>query len=109
MPEIKADPDRVSIEKETMINFYNREEMSSVFSAQRAVISALFGNEYFELEWWSDGDGRYYDEPGDDDVVCAVSGEIPVGCLTVKGKPRSENTPSGVVNKTKDIPDGAFD
>lgn len=109
MPKVKSDPEITSVEKETTIRFANPDDMAHIFTEQRGVISSLLENDFFELDCWRGPEGKSASVPGEDEVVHALNGTIPIGCLTIKGKPRSNNTPSGVANKTEEIPDGTFD
>jgi hypothetical protein len=97
---VEADPNRVSHEKETHINFLGDANEMRVFSAKRAIVSQLVKHPHFELKWASVEGARTNagDVQETDGAIWAVSGMMPIGCLTIKSSPRTNNHQSQCVN-----------
>lgn len=102
---VDRDPELNGAEKETTITMLGDEKHFSIYSAKPTIIKSLFDHNHFELEWarvlGEDGSHRVtererlYDVDGD---IVAVSGEMPVGTLTVKYKPRTNNHQSSIIS-----------
>ena len=106
---VSNDPNRESMEKETGITMLGDAKEMRVFSAKRALIVRLIKHPHFDPEWYSVEGSRVdpseiADTQGD---IWAVSGKMPIGCLTIKSKPRSTNYQSQVVN-FEGVPEDAF-
>lgn len=102
---VDRDPQLSGDEKETTITMYGRDKWFSVFSAKPTVVKSLLKHDHFELER-----ARLVTEDGIERVgtraelrscegdIVAVEGEMPVGVLTVKSKPRANNHQSSIVS-----------
>jgi hypothetical protein len=109
---VEPDPKLSGDEKETTITMYGMDDAFRVFSAKPTVVRSLFQHDHFEPSWVrvSDGDDARQWSWNDRESVTAacresgieaihaVCGEMPVGCLTVKSKPRSNNHQSSIVS-----------
>lgn len=95
-------------EKETTINMYGQDKKYTIYSAKPTIIKKLLKHDHFELDWArvisEDSTGRKKErinnrrdlKNAEGDIV-AVKGTMPVGVLTVKSKPRSNNHQSSIV------------
>ncbi|MFB6193717.1 MAG: hypothetical protein ABEI75_01510 [Halobaculum sp.] len=101
---VDRDPSLSGDEKETTITMYGGDKKFSVFSAKPTIVKSLLEHDYFELEWarvMRDGGSEHVEsraalaETGGD--IVAVRGQMPVGVLTVKSKPRANNHQSSIV------------
>lgn len=92
-------------EKETAITMYGDGEQYTIYSAKPTIVKSLLKHDHFEMNWTQvlvdDRPTRVeeWDElqetTGD---IVAIEGELPVGTLTVKSKPRVRNIQSGIVS-----------
>jgi len=109
--KVESDPNRTGAEKETGISFLGDEKVATVSSAKKTIVKSLLNHEEFEYSYFSVYDGDSYrtvrseDEILEEESIVFVSGEIPIGCLTIKSSPRSNNHQSSVVNAEKIDPD----
>jgi hypothetical protein len=102
---VNRDPKLSGDEKETTITMYGQDKHIHIFSAKPTVMKSLLKHDYFELESArvvKNGKSKTVGsrdelETVDGDIV-AVEGEMPVGVLTVKSKPRVNNHQSNIVN-----------
>ena len=92
-------------EKETTISMCGQDKYFNIYSAKPTIIKTLLEHNHFDLTWArvleEDGSNRAKQrtelEQTDGDIV-AIKGKMPVGVLTVKSKPRSNNHQSSIVN-----------
>jgi len=103
--KVESDPNLNAAEKETSINILGDEKKMNVFSAKRTVVKSLLDHGHFEVTWLavSNDDESIervssLDDATEYDAIYSVSGEMPLGLLTIKSKPRSNNNISSVVN-----------
>jgi hypothetical protein len=113
---VTSDPHRNAMEKETSIVFEGDVSEATITSAKPTIVRSLLQHDEFELDAAeapkdTDGHGTFRStephrlrEAGD---IYAVTGRIPIGCLTVKSVPRSNDHQSKVVNH-ETIREGAF-
>lgn len=100
----ERDPALSVREKETTIRMAADEKSFHVMSEKRTIVSSLLQHPEFELSWARVVNGdettrvSETNELREVDAIYAVAGRMPVGCLTVKSKPRSNNHQSSVVN-----------
>lgn len=112
--KVSNDPSRQPEEKETGINFLGNEEQCTVFSAKRTVVKSLLDHDEFVFEWATvdsgEGSKRVNGIEGLEEAneIYSVSGSMPIGCVTVKSTPRSNNHQSSVVNSEK-VDEGTFE
>ena len=107
---VENDTDRQIVEKETTISAHGNEDVLHVFAAKKTVVKSLLKHNHFDLDWAEGGNEDYTsrydaDEIHEADAIYAVSGTMPLGVLTVKSKPRSQNNISSVVNHKTVDPD----
>ena len=103
--KVDRDPQLSGDEKETTITMYGQDKRFGVFSAKPTIVKSLLQHDHFELTWAriiEDNstvrtDNRCALEETDGDIV-AVKGQMPIGTLTVKSKPRTNNNQSSIVN-----------
>jgi len=101
--QVENDPDLNSAEKESSVTFLGDEKRFTIFSAKRTIVKSLLEHDNFEVKWLQiDKNGKKVrvDDPENvgDSTIYSVSGTMPIGCLTIKSKPRSNNHQSSVVN-----------
>lgn len=110
---IETDPSLSSVEKESWFNMTGDAKHLFAGSRKRTIVASLIDHPHYEERWYSllleDG-GETIHEPEDDvpesaEAIIAVGGRLPIGCLTVKSKPRSNNHQSSVVNSKQIDPD----
>lgn len=112
---VDRDPELNGDEKETTITMYGQDKRFGVFSAKPTIVKSLLKHDHFDLDWarliTEDGDERVTDRETlrdrDGDIV-AVSGAMPVGVLTVKSAPRTNNHQSSIVS-TETIDSSVFE
>lgn len=102
---VDRDPELGGDEKETTITMYGQDKQFNVFSAKPTVVKSLLDHDHFALTWarvLADGESSHVDSrsalPPEEGSIVAVEGEMPVGVLTVKSKPRADNNQSSIVN-----------
>lgn len=103
--KVDRDPMLEGDEKETTITMYGLDKTFSIFSAKPTIIKSLLKHDHFELEWarmiGDDGATRVTEREAlketDGDIV-ALEGQMPIGVLTVKSKPRANNHQSSIVS-----------
>ena len=101
---VDRDPELSGDEKETSISMYGQDKHFTIYSAKPTVVKSLLEHDHFDLSWarvLEDGEpervrdrATLHEVEGD---IVAVRGEMPVGVLTVKSKPRANNHQSSVV------------
>jgi len=101
--KVTSDPMLNATEKETAITILGDGKQMNIFSAKATVVKSLLKHNHFEAEWvGGKKDGSYQRVDGGDeatlDAIYSISGTAPVGLLTVKSKPRSNNHQSSIVN-----------
>lgn len=102
---VDRDPNLNAGEKETTITMYGDEKVFSIYSAKPTIVKSLLKHDHFELEWarllgendWGRVEDREAIKDREGDIV-AVEGQMPIGTLTVKSKPRANNHQSSIVN-----------
>ena len=102
---VNRDPELNADEKETTISMYGQDKHFRIHTAKPTVIKSLLKHDHFELEWArvigadeaNQLEARSQVKETDGDIV-AVTGQMPVGVLTVKSKPRANNHQSSIVN-----------
>lgn len=107
--KVDRDPALSGDEKETAITMYGQDKEFSIYTAKPTVMKSLLKHDHFNLNWarviLEGSDGREPDRVEEraalhemaGDIV-ALKGEMPVGLLTVKSKPRTNNHQSSIVN-----------
>lgn len=114
--KVDRDPALSGAEKETTIAMCGDEKHFTVSSAKPTIVKSLLEHDHFELRW-----ARVLEDPEtqrrveerdalaevDGDIV-AVTGEMPVGTLTIKYKPRANNHQSSIVS-TETVDPSAFE
>lgn len=102
---VESDPMLNGHEKETTITMCGMDKEFCIFSAKATVVKSLLDHDYFSLEWAEviEGSTRYYVETrseleSSNGSIVGVEGKMPVGALTVKSKPRTNNHQSSIVN-----------
>jgi len=103
---VTSDPQLSKAEKETNIGTYGGGDEARVSSFHRGVTRSLLRHDHFEIEEIRgvDHDGEYQrwddrDAAAEEaNEVYGVVGHVPVGCLTIKSKPRTNNHHSSVVS-----------
>jgi len=111
--KVESDPRRKSHEKETGISFLGDEEEMRVVSAKPTIVRSLLKHDYSDLNWVeiekeeTSTTVRDIENIDENDIIYAVSVDIPIGCLTIKSSPKSNNYQSSVIN-TKSIDPEAF-
>lgn len=105
---VEIDPRRNADERETTFSMLGMSESVHVFSAKPTIIRSLLRHDHFELFRIGGIDGGEY-EPDvsaeDVDAIYEIEGVLPIGCLTVKSKPRKDNRQSKIVNHQTISPD----
>lgn len=101
--KVTSDPDLNAAEKETSITMYGDGKNAQIFSAKATIVKSLLQHDHFEADWiGGEKDGvdekREEDHADDLDEIYSTSGTVPIGILTVKSKPRSNNNQSSIVN-----------
>lgn len=109
---VESDPDRTGAEKESAFTMLGDEKVITAMSAKATIVRSLLKHDHFEPEWFVVEDGgkanvETIEDAADADAIYAVSGEMPVGCLTVKSAPRSNDHQSSIVN-AEGVQPGAF-
>lgn len=107
---VTSDPALNAAEKETTIAMCGDEKEFQIFSAKATVVKSLLKHDHFDADWvGGEKDACYQkreDGHADDlDAIYSISGTLPVGVLTVKSSPRSNNHQSSIVNSEKIDPD----
>ena len=101
---VDRDPSLSGDEKETTISMYGRDKAFTVFSAKPTVVKSLLKHDHFELGWARVLDGESRTRATDRDQlretagdIVGVKGQMPVGVLSIKSKPRANNHQSSIV------------
>jgi hypothetical protein len=108
---VESDPNREQHEKETGVNFLGGDEGCTVFSAKKTIVKSLLEHDSFEPSWFEIATESgtktvtTEEEAAESDGIYGVSGEMPIGCLTIKSAPRANNHQSSVVNSETIDPD----
>lgn len=110
---VETDPELRSVEKESWFTMTGDSKRLSAGSRKRTIVDSLIEHPHYEERWYSllleDGSVTNYNPkdgvPDSAEAIVAVGGWLPVGCLTVKSKPRSNNHQSSVVNSKQIDPD----
>lgn len=87
MLEYRTDPDLLRVERETYLRFSDYEKKARVHTDNPHMAHRLIEHPEFE-------ETRRY---GDDEVVHGIEGLLPVGCILIKGSPRSSGGQADVV------------
>jgi hypothetical protein len=102
---VGRDPKLSADEKETTITMYGGDKSFSIYSAKPTVVKSLLAHDHFTLErarvLTPDGIESYDERAaleGSVGTIAAVTGEMPIGTLTVKSKPRTTDHQSSIVN-----------
>jgi hypothetical protein len=100
---VTSNPDLNAAEKETGITMYGDDRRMKIFSSKATVVKSLLQHDHFEAEWFGGSKNDCYQrrESGheeDLDAIYSICGTAPIGMLTVKSKPRSNNHQSSIVN-----------
>lgn len=101
---VDRDPMLNGDEKETTITMYGSDSQFDIYSAKPTIIKSLLKHDHFELKEarviGSDDTHRVNElnelEETRGDIV-AVKGKMPIGVLSVKSKPRTNNHQSSIV------------
>ena len=101
---VAPDPDLMLKERETTVSFADDEDRARVHSASPAVVRRLLAHDEVSVREATIHDGEGVETvPGgalrgtDGDIV-SVRATLPVGCVLIKARPRSNNQASGVVS-----------
>lgn len=102
---VNRDPELTADEKETTLTMYGSDKKFNIFSAKPTIVKSLLKHDHFELDnarLLNNGTKisisereKLSEKKGD---IVAVKGEMPVGVLTVKSKPRANNHQSSIVS-----------
>jgi len=103
--QVDRDPKLSGDEKETTITMCGQDKHFRIHSSKPTVLKSLLKHDHFDLEWarviganeTKRVESRDQLEQTDGDIV-AATGRMPVGVLTVKSKPRTNNHQSSIVN-----------
>lgn len=102
---VEPDDELSGDEKETTISMYGTDEAMTVYSEKATVVRDLLRHDNLEVLMITGLDDETYVRVDDReaarerlDVIHGVKGEMPVGCLTVKSKPRSNDYQSSIVS-----------
>lgn len=113
--QVDRDPGLSGQEKETTITMYGDQKYFDIYSAKPTIIKSLLDHDHFELDKLRimDGDpnGRiksYEKARESDGDIVAIWGQLPVGTLTIKSKPRANNHQSSIIS-TEGIDPSVFD
>lgn len=107
---VENDPKLNAAEKETTMSMYGNDKEFTVHSAKATVVKSLLKHDHFDPVEIRGLDGDEHARVGPSeadqlDTVYAVRGTLPVGCLTVKSKPRTNDHQSSIVNAETIDPD----
>jgi|APHM01.1.fsa_nt_gi hypothetical protein len=101
---VESDDKLTGDEKETTITMCGTDKQFNIFSAKATVVRSLLQHDNFDTTWVSglSNDDYVRVESRQEasellDVVYGIKGKMPVGCLSVKSKPRTKNRQSDVV------------
>jgi hypothetical protein len=107
------------MEKETSIHFCGDEEEASITSYKATIVKSLLEHDYAEVyrvvvetEEVSHKAVEVEDDDWDvvvDETIVGCHARLPIGCLTVKGSPRSNNYQSSIITTETEMPDGVFE
>lgn len=114
--KVNRDPELSGAEKETSIAMLGDEKWFTIYSAKPTIIKSLLEHNHFEMKWALilDEDESHdrirerkklHDLNGD---IVAIKGEMPVGTLTIKYKPRANNHQSSIIS-TETVDPSAFE
>lgn len=117
---VETDPKLSTAEQEVNITFDKETRSMTATSSIPSVSRRLLRHDEADVLWLETTLGRVSDhhygdfDPNDmidGEAVYAVCVQLTLGALTIKGRPRSTDTPSSVVNTPSDADalDGAFD
>lgn len=112
---VASDPQLSAAEKESAFSMLGNEKEFTAMSAKKTVVRSLVKHDHFDLDWavGKRGEERERVESREAarefDELYVVSGTMPIGCLTVKSKPRSKNHQSHIVNAETIDPDAFND
>lgn len=113
--KVDRDPSLSGAEKETTLTMMGDEKKFEIYSAKPTIIKSLLKHNHFDMIW-----ARVVDENGherisdrdklagvDGDIV-AIKGEMPIGTLTIKYKPRTNNHQSSIIS-TETVDSSVFE
>lgn len=110
---VATDPASAPFEREGSILYDAEGDQAAIYSAHPTDIRSYLRHEHFSLDWLVVKiDGLHHEatdlhetreiiDDADDDAdvrVTGIHGTLPIGCITVKSKPRSSSNLSLVVN-----------
>lgn len=98
-------PNLGGAEKETTISMYGDSKKYTIFSAKPTIVRSLLKHEHFEFDWAVVANNGSTERLMDIDTlresdgeIVSIEGSMPIGTLTVKSKPRSNNHQSSIVS-----------
>jgi hypothetical protein len=116
--KVETDDGLEPMERETNITIEGDKKEMRIYSAKKTVVKSLLEHDHFELHHanaTTDTDNKYpyqtfynREQLESAEAIYTVTGTMPLGCLTVKSAPRSNNNISSVVNAEGVDPE-AFD
>jgi hypothetical protein len=119
--KVETDTGLEAMERETNITIEGDKKEMRIYSAKKTVVKSLLEHDHFDLKHASGTDTassageeglvRFFNREQierDAEEIHSVTGTMPLGCLTVKSAPRSNNNISSVVNAEGVDPE-AFD
>lgn len=103
--KVSRDPDLSGAEKETTLTMMGDEKRFDIYSAKPTIIKSLLKHNHFDMKWAQvlneSGHKRISEREklGDiDGDIVGIKGEMPVGTLTIKYKPRTNNHQSSIIS-----------
>lgn len=103
--KVDRDPRLSGSEKETTISMYGDDKRFTIYSAKPTIVKSLLKHDFFDMGWARvlNGDETIEVEEEEqltskDGSIVAIEGTLPIGTLTVKSKPRSNNHQSSIVS-----------
>lgn len=98
-------PNMSGAEKETTITMFGDGKSFTIFSAKPTIVKSLLKHDHFDFNWAvvSEADKNERVSSMDElrqssGEIVSIEGELPIGTLTVKSKPRSNNHQSSIVS-----------
>lgn len=113
--KVDRDPGLSGAEKDTTITMLGDEKNFSIISAKPTIVKSLLEHNHFEMDRARVMDGEDITQVNDrdrlhniDGNIVSVKGEMPVGTLTVKYKPRTNNHQSSIIS-TETVDSSVFE
>lgn len=107
------------MEKETSIHFTGDADEATITTYKATIVKSLLKHDYAEVYRVvverQEQPHRIVDVEEDgwdvvaDETIVGCHARLPIGCLTVKGSPRSNNYQSSIVTTASEMPEGVYD